>query len=426
MRIELNSGGISGLVAISVYEADMITTSNRIDDMISAFTAVKKAANNLNGGTNGVEDALNSLQCRINYEQNKRNSLDTILKETSNFLSDAIKLDKQVAEMIKDSKEEFYKVNPWAKPTSDREGWDWFIHAVDDILDDMANALDDAWDAIVEWYEYGGGKELLSQIMTIASVALAIANVVLDIVLLVPPLTAMGIAKIALEVAAVVVVIADGGLDIFNEEKAKNLKKQALEAEKRGDYTEAARLRKEAAASSSENTWRDKWWNDGETNGWDLLGVLMGGIELADMLVGFDVTNSYDESISVLDVDGSVLSEFKFLGQDITPSFKGSSITNTFKNFKNGFSIKNFDHMSDLFSAGSFTLGSIGQIGNFADFVGSDFGKSIFGSNNWSSDNPFNNLFGNDYFNFFVNSGDNVYSIINTAKEISKYIKSIH
>lgn len=330
MRIEINSGGISGLIAISVFELDMKKTSDELDDMISSFQAVKKAANNLNGGVEGLGATLDHLQARINEEEDKKESLNKIWAKANEFLSDAIKIDKQVAEAIKDSKEEFYRVNPWSKPTADRDGWDWFVHAVSDVFNDIADTFEDAWDSIVEWYEYGGGKEILHIVCKVVTIGLEIANFVLDIVLLVPPLTAIGIAKIVLDSAALLVTLADGGLDIFNEGSAFAKKQQALEAEKRGDYTEAARLRKEAGELSDQDSWRDKWWNDGEFNGWDVLGAVMGGVEIADAIVGLD-GEKIGKGIEALDDLGDSIKSVKNLG-DLGRVFKN------LKNIHDGFS----------------------------------------------------------------------------------------
>ena len=75
MRIELNSGGLDGLVAIAEFGFSIEALDDSLDAMISSFQAVKNAVNNLEGGAGNLSDAVSSLQKRIYTEENKKRNL---------------------------------------------------------------------------------------------------------------------------------------------------------------------------------------------------------------------------------------------------------------------------------------------------------------------------------------------------------------
>ncbi len=124
MRIELNAGGLSGLVAIAEFGFSINALDNDIDSMISSFQAVKNAVNNLEGGIGNLGEAVDSLQKRIFTEEKKKQNLSDFGNRFNDFLDLTVAIDKDAAQLVRRNKEEFYRVNEHLRPViAEDDGW---------------------------------------------------------------------------------------------------------------------------------------------------------------------------------------------------------------------------------------------------------------------------------------------------------------
>lgn len=117
MRIEMNSGGLDGLIAITQFQSDMNDFISKTSNVIDSFKAVKQQTYQLNGGVGNLRSAVNNVENRIDREDEKRETAISMKQKYNSFLDLAIRVDKKVAALVNKNKKEFYRVNPWLKPS---------------------------------------------------------------------------------------------------------------------------------------------------------------------------------------------------------------------------------------------------------------------------------------------------------------------
>lgn len=116
MRIELNAGGLRGLISIATFGADYNNLISKSRNVIASFKTVKQKTVCMSGGVGNLQGAVDQIDRRIKTEEAKVEKMEAVGKKFGEFLSNTVKTDKHVADIVKLNKNEFYKVNPWARP----------------------------------------------------------------------------------------------------------------------------------------------------------------------------------------------------------------------------------------------------------------------------------------------------------------------
>jgi len=171
MRIELNAGGLGGLVAIAEFGFSVEALDDDIDAMISSFQAVKNAVYNLEGGIGNLDEAVDSLQKRIYTEENKKHNLSDLSVRFNDFLDLAVSIDRDAAQHVRQNRDEFYRLNEHLRPVIyiEDDGWHPFR--------DLGEALYDLGEFIVETIvEYG--DEILTVVIAVGAIAIGIIIIV--------------------------------------------------------------------------------------------------------------------------------------------------------------------------------------------------------------------------------------------------------
>ena len=126
MHIEINAGGLSGGIAVSSFQSGMKKYISGTDGMISSFKAVRTKTYNLNGGVGThLEGAVNQVLARERTEEQRKSGAETVQAKSNSFLELAIRVDKSVANMVKQDRKELYGQYPSLKPSlwSDAKKW---------------------------------------------------------------------------------------------------------------------------------------------------------------------------------------------------------------------------------------------------------------------------------------------------------------
>lgn len=171
MRIELNAGGLRGLVAIAEFGLSVEALDDDIDAMISSFQAVKNVVYNLEGGIGNLDGAVDSLQRRIYTEENKKHNLSDLSVRFNDFLDLAVSIDRDAAQHVRQNRDEFYRLNEHLRPVIyiEDDGWHPFR--------DIGEALYDLGEFIVETIvEYG--DEILTVVIAVGAIAIGIIIIV--------------------------------------------------------------------------------------------------------------------------------------------------------------------------------------------------------------------------------------------------------
>lgn len=150
MHIEINAGGLGAGSAVAEYQWNMADFISDAESVISSFKAVNSKAYDLNGGVGSLQSAVDAVSERIRQEEEKKAAAVTVQKKSNDFLDLAIRVDKQVAILVDQNRDEFYKTNPWLKPAVSTDDIAWYGN-IWNWLDETARK---AWDGAVKIYEY--------------------------------------------------------------------------------------------------------------------------------------------------------------------------------------------------------------------------------------------------------------------------------
>jgi len=83
---------------------------------------LKKKTLNINRSVCNLDDVIISIQASSQTQDKKVTSLDTVCKETEEFISEVVRVDSEVAELINKRKENFYKEYYYLKPENEKSG----------------------------------------------------------------------------------------------------------------------------------------------------------------------------------------------------------------------------------------------------------------------------------------------------------------
>ena len=222
MRIEINAGGLGAGLAVAEYQWNMSGFISDAEAVISSFKTVASEVCDLSGGVGNLQSALDEISDRIREEEEKKASADAVQKQSSDFLDLAVRVDKQVASLVNQNKDEFYETNPWLRPagTADEtpwyeDAWNWLCGKGEQIVENLEAAWEwtkdtakKAWDGLVEFYNEH--KKIIDTVLIVVGAIAAIAAVVASGGgALIPLLTALGCsAGAAAAISGAVAVVA--------------------------------------------------------------------------------------------------------------------------------------------------------------------------------------------------------------------------
>ncbi|MBR3350471.1 MAG: hypothetical protein IKG55_10405, partial [Solobacterium sp.] len=121
MHIDINGGGLFGSASINDFQADLDQFIGNSSDILSAFKTIQSQTYNLNGGVGSLGEAVEEIGRRIQKEEQKIENAIEVMNETIEFISLAERVDKQVAAIVNQNKEEFYQMHPWLRPPQEVE-----------------------------------------------------------------------------------------------------------------------------------------------------------------------------------------------------------------------------------------------------------------------------------------------------------------
>lgn len=167
------------------------SVSNYKSDLFS----LNQKAQNINGSLCNIGDVISSIQSSSQTQEEKDASLATIYQNSESFVYIADVIDGTVADVINQSKEDFYQQYSYLKPESEKSGWEKFC---------------DGLAAFGEWC-----KENWVVIVTVLVViGIAILCVVTFGIAIAAIAAIAGIVSLVLCLADIICMLATGGKDI--------------------------------------------------------------------------------------------------------------------------------------------------------------------------------------------------------------------
>lgn len=236
MHIEINAGGLGAGMAVAEYQVNMVDFISDVDSVISSFKAVTGAAYDLSGGVGSLQGAVDDISGRIQQETQKKEAAETVRNKSNEFLDLAIRVDKQVASLVNQNKEEFYQTNPWLRPVTEvddtpwyEDAWNWLCGVAETVAEGVKDAWEwvkdtakKAWDGLVAFYNEH--KKIIDTILiVVGAIGAIVAVVATGGAALVPLLGALGVSasaaaaiSTAVAVVAVVSTIASSALNVID------------------------------------------------------------------------------------------------------------------------------------------------------------------------------------------------------------------
>jgi len=142
MRIELNAGGLGGAFAISGFKSDFSSMIKKSKSVKDSFVSARNSIYNMNGGVGRLQPAVESIGRRISNEEDKITNLEDTQRQINEFIKNTEATDKRVSEIVDKNKDEFYKVNPWAKPSIQDTVKKWLEKAKKWLVSTVKAAID--------------------------------------------------------------------------------------------------------------------------------------------------------------------------------------------------------------------------------------------------------------------------------------------
>jgi len=115
-------------------------------DYKSELSALRKKTLNINRSVCNLDEVISSIQASSQTQDRKIDSLEKFCSESEKFISEVIRIDEEVAELINKRKENFYKEYYYLKPESEKSGWE----KIKDGLKSVAEWCKENWKSIAK------------------------------------------------------------------------------------------------------------------------------------------------------------------------------------------------------------------------------------------------------------------------------------
>jgi len=93
-----------------------------------------------------LDEVISSIQASSQTQDRKIDSLEKFCSESEKFISEVVRIDEEVAELINKRKENFYKEYYYLKPESEKSGWE----KIKDGLKSVAEWCKENWKSIAK------------------------------------------------------------------------------------------------------------------------------------------------------------------------------------------------------------------------------------------------------------------------------------
>lgn len=126
VRIELSVGSIGQL------QNSVKSFYDNINATINSLQNTKKRINNLPGGAQILQQAVNQLDNRIYMEEHKRDAIVRQNRQIATFIDNTVDVDVRVSRILDQNQRQFFNDYSWLKPVYEKEK-SWVEKRLDDI-----------------------------------------------------------------------------------------------------------------------------------------------------------------------------------------------------------------------------------------------------------------------------------------------------
>ena len=110
----------------------IIDASNAVKSYKSELQTLKSKLLAIDSSVCNVDDVISSIKASTQTQENKIDALDNLKKDVNEFVSDVVRIDGDVADVINKSKNDFYEKYEYLKPDIEKS---WLEEKVDNACE---------------------------------------------------------------------------------------------------------------------------------------------------------------------------------------------------------------------------------------------------------------------------------------------------
>ena len=121
------------MATIALYVGKTNLMSGLIGDMRKSVTNFRSELSDMrtkalkvNKSICNLEDVIGTIQASTQTQDEKIASIETIQRDSEQFVADAVRIDCDVADLVSQRKDDFYGKYSYLKPNAEKSGWEKF------------------------------------------------------------------------------------------------------------------------------------------------------------------------------------------------------------------------------------------------------------------------------------------------------------
>ena len=130
------------MATIALYESKINNmpslikeVKNSVGNLKSELTSFQSKCSKINRNICDLDDVISSISSSTQTQEQKEASLESFSKSIETFADEVDKIDSNVADMINESKDDFYDKYYYLKPEGEKNGWEKFCDGCDSFVD---------------------------------------------------------------------------------------------------------------------------------------------------------------------------------------------------------------------------------------------------------------------------------------------------
>ena len=122
----------------------LLDVKKSVSDYKSELSSLKNKTLQINTSVCNTDDVISSIQASTQIQDKKIESLDSLLKNSEQFIVDVVQTDSNVADVITKRKNDFYKDYSYLKPDCEKNFWE----KAKDFVDSVVELCKEHWKAL--------------------------------------------------------------------------------------------------------------------------------------------------------------------------------------------------------------------------------------------------------------------------------------
>ena len=130
------------MATIALYESKINNmpslikeVKNSVGNLKSELTSFQSKCSKINRNICNLDDVISSISSSTRTQEEKETSLNNFSKNVETFAAEVDKIDSNVADMINESKDDFYDQYYYLKPEGEKNGWEKLCDGCDSFVD---------------------------------------------------------------------------------------------------------------------------------------------------------------------------------------------------------------------------------------------------------------------------------------------------